>query len=555
MTTLFTFQISTSPPTRASSLSDPVLVRLPNDRKVCSVLSGKVQEQCTIANATNMTLHRVRYDRHRPQPVSELGQHCAAGDVKFYKLGLLRNDLSMSECLYLGTIAGLTLKISPPDAQIHQELSEARVAVSDDFVVPDGIEDENTQDFQLKGRKVISAPAKDISWTIGFEWLQEEIRHTFVEHPAIRGFSEVLEHIYDTLQDRRTQNLLTSQTVIEMASASNLIGDLDRASLELQSFIEDTPAILLDRVDDLNLDDQALVFISTLTPSIRQPMVPGQKVSVADVYTSLITTWLKPLDTSIPSRVRVALEKMVRHIAAQMCLASYTARFTSKAQTQEDPPQAEQSGVAPQYSISMRRKMSATSMEKQIEPPRTSSSPPASSQISTDVGLLASSPLRALPTPEPTPSLHSQRSISSLAIAEDPASLELQDYGSVGRQSALPTKLFQLRAEWETGADPEEYDWEAVREASANAIDENALPDKKRQREDKKKKRQRELSQAASSQPSPKKTARSFTQPTDADTQVDSQLAETRVSSSYPVPGRHAGRKAKAPKSRPPGFR
>lgn len=503
--------------------------------------------------------------------------------VEFYQLSVLFNDLSLSECLFAGLAATLNLDVSPPQRSTRKQVLRTPSKVADDFIVSDGCYDEEFEtlasgpDVQVqkeRGARARSLTFDDHRRTISFEWLEREMHRFHTKSPLVRAFNQLLEHVYDEIKDRlRTEvrvmatlsvkliifvslYILTPAYRFDSKSAKTSIPDLDKASLDFTDFLEDVSKITFDDEDEMELGEDTTPVVSTiLTPSLKESFALPNDTKISEVCDSLVGTWISPLSSNIPSRSRVALERSLREIAAQICLASYAVRYGFIVGEDEDLPQEKTLETGAQFTLPVRRRVSATNLRKGKEPVARSSSPPAFSQISEDVGFLPSTPLRALPTPEPTPSLHSRSSFSSLARSEDPASLRLQAYASLAPQPALPNKLLNLLGQWETGADPAKYNWgTAQQEAFSEDETEDESRAKQRQRAERRRKRQRMDTVGPSSQPPPKRLGGSQPQQMQ-DTQETSQTSERMVATTSQVePGPFGGRRTKAKKKRRGGF-
>jgi len=331
--------------------------------------------------------------------------------------------------------------------------------------------------------------------------------------------------------------------------------DLDKASLDFSAFLHEAGRLR----DKTELYEHKQVAITKLsTPSMHKALGLEDDFRMSDVYDSLVKTWITPLSRNIPSRVRMALERTLRNTAAQICLSSHAVTYGSNTADEEEHGADPASCIGEQLSLPVRRRLSTTKMIKDKEPAARSSSPFASSQISEDIGLLPPAPLGALPTPEPTPSLHSRSSISSLKASEDPASLRLRVYAPLAPQPALPTKLSNYLDHWGIGAAPDHADWETAQQDFASDDEDQAEVGervKQWERAQKRLKRRRELTIGPSSQPQPKKFGGSQPQRIQEDTQGSSQATPAIATASQMEPGRFGGRPNKAKKKKASGVR
>ena len=310
-------------------------------------------------------------------------------------------------------------------------------------------------------------------------------------------------------------------------------------------------------------EERQLVVSSILTPKVQAGLGFRDSAEISSIYENLIHNWIVPMSRQIPGKVRIALEKSLRDMAGQICLASYAMRIGMGSKGEEDEDQSEKREVGGQFVLAVRRRTSATSLGKGKErSDAVHSSPPASSQLSQDAGFMSSSASAALPTPEPTPSLRSRSSVSSLASSEDPASQRLRAYASLIPQPALPAKMSDLLGHWQVGVDPAKYDWETARQATVTggeSVDE--LQKNQHHQTKKQLKRQKVSTISPSSQPTPKRLVVSQPQQSQEiqSLQGSSQQTERPVTMSQVEPGKFGGRLAKnkkvKDKGRPAGFK
>ena len=304
-----------------------------------------------------------------------------------------------------------------------------------------------------------------------------------------------------------------------------------------------------------------------LSPTLQAALGFRYTAELSSIYEILIQTWIVPLSRQIPGRVRIALEKLLRDMTGQICLASYSLRIDLTTRGEEEKSQSESLEAGAPFVLPVRRRASVTNLDMgkgkgKERADAVISPPPVSSQMSEDAGFMPSSAFAALPTPEPTPSLRSRSSVSSLAGSEDPASHRLRAYVDLTPQPALPANLSNLLGHWQSGVDPAKYDWEAVQQATITAdASEDESQSRLRRRAEKRRKRQRESTVGPSSQPEPKRLGGSQPQQGE-DTQYmqgSSRQTERAVTMSQVEPGKFGGRHAKSKKpkvkARPAGFK
>ena len=339
--------------------------------------------------------------------------------------------------------------------------------------------------------------------------------------------------------------------------------DLDETSGNFVAFLDNVRRLTSEPEIGDDQDEEKQPMASTiLTPGL-QAGLGFRDTELSSIYETLIQTWIVPMSRRIPSGVRITLEKSLRDMAGQICLASYAFRIDAGSKGEEAEDQSEIQEAGARFELPVRRRTSASSLGKGKErSDAVPSPPPVSSQTYKDAGFMPSSATPALPTPEPTPSLRSRSSVSSLASSEDPASQRLRAYASLTPQPALPAKMMNLLGHWQVGVDPAKYDWEAVHQATvAEDESENELVEKQRQKAQKRHKRPRESAVEPSSQPMPKRAGGS--QPQQGyiahDLQGSSQQTERAITMSQVEPGKFGGRDTKNKKSkdkgRPAGFK
>lgn len=295
---------------------------------------------------------------------------------------------------------------------------------------------------------------------------------------------------------------------------SNLsVQDMEQASVSLDKFIKSITEISIGYSGDNGNTNESRAEMSSLATrhilGVLQPRTGlDQRLQLSVIYDTLIASWIRPLSEEIPSRVRVTAEKMLRDIAAQLYLSSFGVRLKSKSVESKDLDYQQPSEDDIVFSLPVRQKKTfeTLSIKQQGKQPRQSSPPPASSQVSEDVGFMpAAQPFSpTLPTPERTPSLQSRSSITSPAESEDQASRRLRALANLAPQPLLPTSLSNVLSHWSVGMDPNNYNWEAAQHAlgpeSQGEDTENDAKIKKRAR---KSRRQSRYSLDYSSQPAP----------------------------------------------------
>ncbi|KAF6224199.1 hypothetical protein HO133_010774 [Letharia lupina] len=569
----FTFRYARSLSNLAPSASDPYLLPLPKDGPDIMASRANHHGSHRSSRISAIILKAIKYESPKGSMVSGLGQTYLENDVAFYQLSLLTNDLALSECLYAEVQTDFKAELYPPKKISRSEIARTPAKVFSDFFVPNGFVDGDYEDSPHNGTaekdsdvesRANLAISKEDPCTLNFEWLENEIHSTLTEAPPAAAFHEVLDLLRNEVEDKAALGVPTMETLLRIVNASVSVLDLDKASGDFIDFLDDIKQLTSEYESGKNTDEERQLMVSTiLTLTLRAGLGIRNTAELSSIYETLIQTWIVPLSRRIPGRVRIALEKLLRDMAGNICLASYAMHIGSGTRSKDDEDQTQSLEAGARFVLPVRRRTSATSLGKGKERSDAVPSPPsASSQMSEDAGFMPLSAFAALPTPEPTPSLRSRSSVSSLAGSEDPASQRLRVYASLTPQPALPEKLANLLGHWQVGGDPAKYDWEAAQQATVTE-DESEYDSQGRQRRraEKRPKRQRENTVGPTSQPTPKRLGGSQPQQGQdtQDMQGSSQQTERVVTMSQVESGKFGGRPAKnrkmKVKARPAGFK
>lgn len=289
-------------------------------------------------------------------------------------------------------------------------------------------------------------------------------------------------------------------------------------------------------------------------------------VDLSYAYDKLLQSWISPLASNVPGKVRIGLEKGLRRIVAQLCFASLGVRLGSRRGSPSQNDGQDSMSLA-KLTLPVREKGtdSGHSERGKGKSRETSASPQPRRSGSQGGGLMRAPapPEACLPTPGRTPSQHSRSSMSVPDGSENPAYERLRNLTSLTAQPPLPASTSNLLSHWAVGVDPAQYDWNATRRALATASDTEGTGDeaqmKRRQRIERRLKRQRQDTLDTSSQPQARASATWDSQPEPArGTQGSSQIAESLIFPMSQVgPGRYGSRQvrtAKATKRRKHGF-
>ena len=588
LTNVFTFHYARSSSNLTPSASDPYLLPLPNGRPDVLVSNAKIYVENRNFTISAITLKVVKYESPQGSATSGLGQLYLENDVTFYQLSLLNNDLALLECLYAEIRSDFEAEVYPPNTISRLEIAKTPAKIGSDFIVPNRYVDQDDEyslrnyisdeESDAEGRASLAVVHKD-PWTLHFEWLENEVHGMLINPSSATGFHESLDLLQDGIEDGFTSGIPTMETLyaklkiqkklpelgqpyrLRMVDGHVSVLDLDQASGDFVDFLDDIKRLNSENEIGNEIEKRRPLTVSTiLTPKLHAGLGFHDTAELSTIYQDLIQACIVPMSRQIPSRVRIGLEKLLRDLAGQFCLASYAVHIDlmKKRTEEEDRPEDLEAGAP--FVLPVRRRASVSSSGKGKERlDAVSSPPPASSHMSEDTGFMPASSLAALPTPEPTPSLRSRSSISSLAGSEGPASQRLRAYASLLPVSALPLKVSDNVGQWQLDGDPAMYDYEATQQVTVTeAASEDVSQKKERQRAEKRRKRQRESTVGPPSSPPRKKLGGS--QPEDTqDLQCSSQQTEKAVTMSQIEPGRFGGRHVKSKKmkgkAKPAGFK
>ena len=332
-----------------------------------------------------------------------------------------------------------------------------------------------------------------------------------------------------------------------------LVKDIDRATNE---FID-----LLGRVSKTSSIDEAEITevepcIGTLiTPALTRAIGIGGELVPASLYDNLVGLWIGSLPLNSSGQARIAVERRIRSIAAQLCLASYHYPFHES--RLDDHSMSKEPLELREVVLPLRRKASNTALPRKEKGKAQDVHryPPTSPRASGDRGSLesgslrngavASSPTRALPTPEPTPSLHSQSSFSSTTLNESAASGRLGLVVTILPQPQVTDSTSNILSRWAIGDDPWSYEWDS-RQQARDMKERKTVhgPTARSQVDVRPQKRRKHEPEDSYSQQAPIIIVGSQPQiGQDLDTQGSSMMTQPLVTMSQVEPGIHGSRK------------
>ena len=546
----FAFHRKTSSSEQALSAVDPYIFRLSVEYNGLP-RSGAMAYNTDIGSQISDIIIKVLHCNHRNPSVrlgkgeTELENH-----TMFYQLSVLLHDSTLSEVLCAEVEAGSTVQIHPRNVVSRKSLSKSSAKVFDDFIVPDEFCHQQGLGGPIRQpsseRSATNTPCSDeYQWALSLEWLQSVINSALAApNPDV---DEVLEDLYDKVKERFELEDALSDTLSRIANTGISVFDIDKAAAGLVNFLGDIATISSgENKENANDEGKRLHVSNVLTPPMKTALGLQEAFQLSDVYDSLIEAWIGPLPGTIPGRTRIALEKVVRDVVIQIYLSTFQVRMKQGPTFDKQAAHGDRADSRPQIALPVRRRGSEANLRKDKEPVATSSSALESSQAS-----LGDLPLRFPPppaqlTPESSQPRRRNEPAPTLVDSEDIASRRLKALARLKPQPALPTRMSNLLNQWELGADPATYDWEAAQQAfNIEEGSENEAQTKQRQRDEKRQKRHRQDMTMPSSQPPTKRVGGS--QPQSAsETQGSSQQTQNMVIQSQVEPGRYGGRPEQA---------
>jgi len=491
--------------------------------------------------------------------------------VRFLNLICLRKDLALSQqlCTALPS-APRDPEISLPTWESALGLKSSASLRKESFVVEDDDAEEveaeeprprHTSLF-VQRQRLQAGTRKGAEWTIDFQLTAGELQHVGAQQP----FGEILDAVEDRLKRQAIDDAVPVRTLHELGEGEGAVGDVEGASTRLRDLAFVKPNVKMEQQDD---EPQPERTTRLALRNVQGALLSGlgsqdTGKSMFDIYNSMVGDWITPLSASVPGRVRLAKERLVRCAAAEVTLASHVVRVEDV--EQQPQPESQESQQQQTWELPVRGGTLASS--SQATP---SSQYLGSSQLYSQQSILPT------PSPSATPSVTTASSATSIRT---PELSRLGKYTTFSKPppSALPRSLNNVIAHWQPGADPSTYDWltnsRRLRHADAAQDDDAAMTEKERARMQKRAERhiRRQRREAAASQAAQMASSQapeiaiSASQPQAARVgKVESQPAGVAASSqsqglgfgvpsaSQVIPGRFGGRPP-AKKKRKQGF-
>ncbi|KAL5345950.1 hypothetical protein ACLOAV_008980 [Pseudogymnoascus australis] len=355
----------------------------------------------------------------------------------------------------------------------------------DDFVVPDGFEDYESgserKEQIVRPSIEDDLPDEPVPKVIDAQrWYELATRSKAAEPPSREDYPDVeiemadyIQNIVGGIQHRRQAGLEGLSTFHDLAGFEKFTEDVDDGAALLQDFINNFKENYAESSMAVTLHSAGLLRMLGLEP---EESSTDSLPNLSNVYDRLVNLWVTSLPKSTPGMARMAKEKVVRNVAADLCLSSILVSIRDKSAPlpAAAPPQDLEDGPSLTLPIHGGRPPPS---------PRTPSRSRFSSQPLQDHGFEPSS---SYATPAPS------ESALSGEPAEDPAVARLRGYAlSIKSLKPLGPTCASILAQWpETpGSDPATYVWRPDQIFGAAGEEGDSDEEATRQKEEKRRRR------------------------------------------------------------------
>ncbi|KAL9040541.1 MAG: hypothetical protein Q9180_001844, partial [Flavoplaca navasiana] len=372
-------------------------------------------------------------------------------EIHLLRCMVLNSDLTLIESYIVSCFP----KLLPRTLQAPRSLRRPRpprssYRVPDHFIIPNGLLDEDAQErttqpasSSTRGStnpsdvKHRNLPQPKDQWTINLEWLGKHI-----SSPVAYSLEERLQFVRSRLD---VDNNLPGQRLVsfeELVGQDVTVSDVDQGSVALGGFISSIE-------NRRAFDETNRLLVSKLTSPLLLPSLHRSlETSLSNVCQTLIKSWMSYLAATAPRRTVTATERLIRHVATQLQLAgSGISRLPTAIQPERESTQGDKMKAATLI-LPVRQASGHSDKDQQGHPKQVGAHPVAFEEE----GFV---PAATLPTPEPTPSLRSQGSRSSLSGSEDQEGTATRTLSRRGRIA------MDILSQWSLGQEPEDKDWEA----------------------------------------------------------------------------------------------
>ncbi|KAF2473752.1 uncharacterized protein BDR25DRAFT_256583 [Lindgomyces ingoldianus] len=447
LVTVFRFQDLDQEPLIAYSSSDPVELRL--DERLFDAIG-------TPRYMLNLNISSLQFGEGDNLGPRGPGLAYLSNDTHFSRLSVMLSDLSVHETLLCalqpeernGSHDALIV-----DRPTWTTTTRARfghpssnlINHDEEFVVSDGMSTMQAPKMRksylspkpIQSRKFStsqSTATRPGSWTVDYSFLYDALNRKDLNTMAqSEDISALLDRIRRLLVEEPNIMEVTQRTILAQAESRVNVLDIDEASLHLNalfSAFENSPSLKIRHI----ASNQVLQISE----------VDGQQATISSLYDTILQNWIAPLPAAVPARTRQRIERLARHIAAEIMLASLRIRRIEPAPPSLDEL-ALQAGPTQDSAVAMHILLSRPNKETQLSP--------SSSQqflIRQSSSSSQSQSQTVLPTPEPTP-------------MNNPLS-RLNQHLQIAKpiNTAVPPSVNQVLMHWRLGEDPSTYNWDAT---------------------------------------------------------------------------------------------
>lgn len=212
LTIAFSFQHEASTG-HAISSSDPYRLSIMGENKRFGLGRPTASSNSTSCTTLlrNIVLRPLPYGFARLDPPAGLGQLYLESKTKFYQLGVLYQDLSLSEHLLADSIAQVSPEIPVPRSISQRKIYKTPTKVMEDFIVSDGDEDVGAEKSfittcgdrsQGESYKPTSSSSDEDTLSISFKWLERRLSNMLAQFIStdIGEFDNTLQHLNATVK-------------------------------------------------------------------------------------------------------------------------------------------------------------------------------------------------------------------------------------------------------------------------------------------------------------------------------------------------------------------
>ena len=384
-----------------------------------------------------------------------------AAGIRFFSIVSLDSRLGLWQGLHYSQTSGSSLSTDVLSPEWEGRVGITAPKVKDENFVVDVDEEEQSEaeeapvSWFIQRRQNRTRSREDPQWTISLEHLGKQVASG---HHETCDLMDIIGELSETLQAQTIAGAVPLRTLLELGEQHVSVADLESAQARVEELEPPHARIRLSTQDttdaEMGATDLVVRSISTSPPA-----------TLSETYNEMVADWITPLPRSIPGRIRLAREQIIRQAAATLALSSRVVRSEPVQHPLDGRPESQPQPSQQCFDLPVRDRPSS-------------------------LPTLTSSPLPLLPTPSPT----ATPSISTRSGVANPAIDRLRAYTSFTSlpTAPLPRRLSNVLSHWALGADPYAYDWrtasQRVTEAQAQ-VERDDLTEKERARMQRKRER------------------------------------------------------------------